>query len=366
MEEKTGNPALLYMPDISGFTQFVQETEISHSQHIIEELLETLIDANVLDLKISEIEGDAILFYKDGKIPSASEIANQSKRMFIAFHHQLRKYDLSRICDCGACSSASKLTLKIVAHVGEVSFSKIKDRIKLFGSDVILIHRLLKNKVEEHEYLMVTDSIPIETSLDAQENSWIQIMRGTEMYDVGAVNYFYSHFKSLYSLVANPQKPDYKYYRAKSPMLFSININAPMNFVYAQLMDLRNRAEVLPGIEGVEIEDEKHNKINKLGTVHNCIREPDQGPAITSDVNFGKNKMIFTETSLKNHGSFDYIVEKLEEEKSNLTFAVHIKFNVFTKLMFSLMMKKKFENVMHASCENIKSYNEKKYNAQKN
>ena len=66
-------PALLFMPDISGFTQFVSETEISHSQHIVQELLEIIIDSNHLNLQISEIEGDAIFFYKPGDKPDLKE-----------------------------------------------------------------------------------------------------------------------------------------------------------------------------------------------------------------------------------------------------------------------------------------------------
>lgn len=55
--------ALIFIPDISGFTQFVSDTEINHAHHITEELLEILIDANRIGLLVSEIEGDAILFY---------------------------------------------------------------------------------------------------------------------------------------------------------------------------------------------------------------------------------------------------------------------------------------------------------------
>ena len=58
------------MPDISGFTQFVSETEVMHSRHIVQELLEILIDSNHLNLQISEIEGDAIFFYKTGDKPN--------------------------------------------------------------------------------------------------------------------------------------------------------------------------------------------------------------------------------------------------------------------------------------------------------
>ena len=56
------NRGLLFIPDISGFTRFINETEIDHSRLIIQELLELLINNNTTGLEISEIEGDAILF----------------------------------------------------------------------------------------------------------------------------------------------------------------------------------------------------------------------------------------------------------------------------------------------------------------
>ena len=64
LKEKMETKGLLFIPDISGFTRFVNETEIEHSRLIIQELLETLINTNEIGLEISEIEGDAILFYK--------------------------------------------------------------------------------------------------------------------------------------------------------------------------------------------------------------------------------------------------------------------------------------------------------------
>ena len=48
------NTGLIFIPDISGFTKFIQEVEISHSRLIIQELLETLINANQIGLKISK------------------------------------------------------------------------------------------------------------------------------------------------------------------------------------------------------------------------------------------------------------------------------------------------------------------------
>src|SRR5688572_7288268 len=95
--------ALIFIPDISGFTKFVTYTEVSHAQHIIQELLEILIDSNKINLELSEIEGDAILFYRFGKPPRVEEMTQQVKEMFSRFHMHLKKYERNRICNCGAC-----------------------------------------------------------------------------------------------------------------------------------------------------------------------------------------------------------------------------------------------------------------------
>jgi hypothetical protein len=46
---------LIFIPDISGFTRFVNETEINHAKHIIEELLEVLIDSDEYSLFSNEL-----------------------------------------------------------------------------------------------------------------------------------------------------------------------------------------------------------------------------------------------------------------------------------------------------------------------
>ena len=47
------NKGLIFIPDISGFTRFVSQIEIEHSRNIIQELLETLVQANQIGLTIS-------------------------------------------------------------------------------------------------------------------------------------------------------------------------------------------------------------------------------------------------------------------------------------------------------------------------
>src|SRR5215211_4262585 len=153
------NKGLLFIPDISGFTRFINETEISHSRLIIQELLELLINANHTGLKVSEIEGDAILFYKFGDAPGLDEIYTQVEKMFCDFHRQLMAYHYRRFCQCKACTSAINLTLKVITHYGEFAGYSVKNFEKLIGKDVIVAHQLLKNDIEQHEYWLVTKDL---------------------------------------------------------------------------------------------------------------------------------------------------------------------------------------------------------------
>lgn len=159
--EKKG---LLFIPDISGFTRFVNEMEIEHSRLIIQELLEILINANDIGLEISEIEGDAILFYKFGEAPDLKELYKQVEKMFCAFHQNIIAYDSHRFCQCRGCTSAVDLTLKIVTHYGEFTDYHVKNFKKLIGKDVIVAHQLLKMRLEN-------------TNIGSLQKNWCRIRR---------------------------------------------------------------------------------------------------------------------------------------------------------------------------------------------
>src|SRR5882762_7767167 len=190
------NSGLLFIPDISGFTKFVNETEIEHSRFIIQELLETLINANDLGLEISEIEGDAILFYKFGEIPDLAILYKQVEKMFCEFHRRLIAYDHSRFCQCTACISAINLTLKVITHYGEFTGYNVRNFNKLIGKDIIVAHQLLKNDIDQHEYWLVTKKL-LQDNPPAGFAQWMEWNSSAKQTESGEIPFHYTQLSQL-------------------------------------------------------------------------------------------------------------------------------------------------------------------------
>jgi hypothetical protein len=190
------NKGLLFIPDISGFTRFINETEIEHSRLIIKELLEILINSNQIGLEVSEIEGDAILFYKFGEPPELENLYRQVEKMFCEFHRHLLAYDVRRYCWCKACVSAIDLTIKIISHYGEFSGYNIKNFNKLIGKDVIVAHQLLKNDIEQHEYWLVTKNLFGDNPL-AGFKQWMEWKESIKHTESGEIPFQYTQLSQL-------------------------------------------------------------------------------------------------------------------------------------------------------------------------
>jgi uncharacterized protein DUF2652 len=150
---------LILIADISGFTHYFESANIEHSQKNITSLLEAIIDANELGLTISEIEGDAIFFFKFNDTPSFLDIYDQLIKMSLNFYHALDKLASNKNCKCNACSNLENLKLKFIVHTGKIGTIMIKEYCKLYGIDIIIAHRLLKNNIPINDYVLFTNKI---------------------------------------------------------------------------------------------------------------------------------------------------------------------------------------------------------------
>jgi hypothetical protein len=152
---------LLLIADIGGYTRFMNQNRmtLSHAQQLVADLLGALLDEAEGVLEVSKLEGDAVLFYSEPSRagPSAGELEQALVRMRATFAARRDQFVADNDCGCEACQQASRLTLKFVAHHGEVALQKVRGFRELAGVDVILIHRMLKNDVPVAEYLLTTD-----------------------------------------------------------------------------------------------------------------------------------------------------------------------------------------------------------------
>ena len=288
------NFSLLFIPDISGFTQFVTDTEIKHSHSIIAELLEIIIDSNQLELTVSEIEGDAILFYRYQKVPSFDKLLDQAQKTFLDFHRHLKRYEKDRVCNCGACRQAVQLSLKIITHTGNITLINIKNHQKLYGTAVIAAHRLLKNEIKENEYLLVTDRSmgTIDKSGLDTHNDWAEIKEGRVNYkDIGDISYKYIPLSPLHERIPPPEpRPQGK--TMVDPIVKETFIKSPVDRLFEILINLESRAQWSKGVKRVEFD---RGIINRPGTKHTCILDSGvlKFETITND--FGENKRVYGE-----------------------------------------------------------------------
>lgn len=260
--------SLLFLPDISGFTEFVQTTEVEHSQHVISELLEILIEANTENLQLAEIEGDALFFYKENNIPSLEKLLAQVEHMFTVFYSHLKLLETNRICPCNACSTAPNLQLKIIAHSGELQFITVQNNRKPFGASVIEAHRLMKNSVQSDNYVLLSSDLTSHIHLDENyQTKLFNFKKGNDIYDGKEIEYYYATIDKNH-LKLNPiqQAKEINFNRAPN---FTLTNHFPIaaNELLEYLSNFNYRKF---WIDDVTFEF-NHNEVNRIGTEHICV-----------------------------------------------------------------------------------------------
>lgn len=340
---------LFFIPDIGGFTRFVTETEVSHSQHIIKELLELLVDANQLGLEVSEFEGDAVLFFRTGAPPSLAELLAQAKKMFVDFHSHLKQLEMLRICQCGACARVSRMSLKFIVHLGPASTMEVKGHSKFIGKSIIVAHRLLKNSVPESEYLLVTQDTLGQLGEGAATVSPFE--SGSNSYDeIGEVAYRHHPMDAyLGEAKAVPPEP-FRLARPYQMMTLSRRIDAPPTEVYQRLIDLPARMQWIDGIKSLEFRDPHPNH---LGKRHRYVRSGDDPEVVTSDVKISPSAMELWETDVRKTSALRYLIEPAPIDATQLTLEIYVPDNILLRMMFKLLMRKKLEPFFRASLDNL-------------
>ena len=140
----------LLIADITGYTLYLSKSELEHAQGTLTALLELLIEQTRPPLVISRLAGDAVISYalRDNFLQGQTFV-EMIENTYVAFRKAIERMVLNNTCRCNACANVSSLDLKFFVHYGTFGIQRLGAYDELVGSDVNLIHRLLKNRVIE-------------------------------------------------------------------------------------------------------------------------------------------------------------------------------------------------------------------------
>jgi hypothetical protein len=140
----TPESGFLVIADLTGYTAYLSGSELEHAPAIAGDLLETVVGRLDPPFRLAKFEGDAaFLFVEDGRADGPL-LLDAIEASYLAFRRRLRSIDQATSCDCNSCRLAPRLDLKLFVHHGAYVRTSIAGRDELAGSDVILVHRLLK------------------------------------------------------------------------------------------------------------------------------------------------------------------------------------------------------------------------------
>ncbi len=163
--------ACLVIGDISGYTGYLAGSELEHAQDVLADLVETMVGAMRPVLRLAKLEGDAAFAYAPEAKIDGSMLLDTVEGCYFTFCRRLQSIRQATTCQCNACVLIPNLNLKFFAHDGEFVRHRIAGREEFAGTDVILVHRLMKNSVAEtfhlNGYALFTAACIAATGIDA-------------------------------------------------------------------------------------------------------------------------------------------------------------------------------------------------------
>ena len=281
----------LVVADISGYTQFLTESELEHANGILEELLNTIIGAINAPLMLNSIEGDAVLLY--GAVPEGTigqSVIDSVERLYTSFASALETMVFNTTCQCNACVNIKSLGLKIVMHCGAFAISSVGGRETLTGPDVIILHRLLKNTVTEttgiYDYLFVTEACVADLEIESIVSGWAK--HAEEYEHVGRIDGYVSSLRDVHEF--RKAQLEEKVYEKDAWFTVQAHTSAPIGVVWDHMIDPVKRTDWL-GANDSELKGIENGRIGP-GTEYHCAHGPNNDIAVIGIVDLKAHEYL--------------------------------------------------------------------------
>ena len=270
---RTPEPVLMLIADISGYTTYLSGTEIDHAQNVLEDLLETVVARLAPPLTVIKGEGDAVFLYAAGGTVSGTMLLDALDSCYFGFRRRLRDVTQATTCECNACVLIPRLDLKFVVHAGQAIRQSSFGMLDLIGSDVVTVHRLLKNHVaEEHGwrgYALLTDAAVQSVGLDCLR---LGMVAHREVYeDAGAVVGFVEDLDARWR--EEQQRSATRLTPDQALSVINVDLAAPPPVAWEFASNPRQRQRWQVGV--IRVDQENPEGRPGVGTTNHCVHGRD-------------------------------------------------------------------------------------------
>ena len=250
----------LLLSDISGYTAFLSDSELEHARDTLTDLLTLLIDHAKPPLLLSKLEGDAVFSYtwgedafKDGQV-----FVELIENTYVAFRRAIELMVMNNTCRCAACANVSKLDLKFFVHHGTFAQQDLGSQVELVGTDVNLVHRMMKNSVREATgataYTLYTDAAVRRLAIEAIATTTMTAHTET-LDDLGDVRLWVQDMHPVWERRRDEHRIEFE------PRLTEgFDMPLPPDVIWGYLRQPRFRS-VLMGVDRVDVEQRRAGRI---------------------------------------------------------------------------------------------------------
>lgn len=262
----------LLLADITGYTGYLQATELEHAQDVLADLLETIVETLQPVFVLSKLEGDAAFAYAAASSLNPTMIMDTVEAVYFAFRKRLRDIDHATSCDCNACVLIPGLDLKFFLHFGEYVVRRIAGTEELTGPDVVLAHRLMKGSageaVQGSAYAAYTAATMDKVGMNPE---LLGFRPHTDHFDdIGDVELFVQDLHARWAFEQERQRV----YVSKDEAVAEVEVDVPVEpaVIWEYASNHSKRMQWQPGLTGIDMVTD--GRLG-AGSTNHCMHGPD-------------------------------------------------------------------------------------------
>lgn len=235
----------IVMADITGYTMFLNESELDHATESLASVLDVIIDSTASPLVLYRVVGDAVVSYAlDDQILNPQTLVDQLENIYVNYRRALEQMVINTTCTCNACANLSGLDLKFIVHHGEFSIKEMAGNAEILGPQVNLVFRLAKNSIKEllglGAYIAYTrEAID---SLDLPEFAMTLVPLEEDVDDFGKVWIHVADMQSVWE--RRRHEAPFTIPDGDVMLSFTRDIHAPLGIIWDHLTDPKTRSRL--------------------------------------------------------------------------------------------------------------------------